>query len=394
MPAVRGSHARLSAHLHEELRRRFSDAGWSVEAEPIGGPPGYRPDLLVTHGKARYVVEMRVAMASRRREAVGLLADAWLRASAGARAHRARPLAVLGARAISHALAQELENYARSFLPGGAWGFIEPGGQIVLKGPGLEGLCREGGETPARPTVGTSWDPFSDLGQWLLKVLLAPSLPTVLLDAPRERVSSARQLAALSAVSVPTAARFTSGLRERGFLEVGRTFELVRLEELLEAWKSAARRAQPEARYRWLIGGKDHEQHLRRKLARYAARHTGADGRLPHGRRVCLGLFAACDLLGLGIVRGVASHLYVEDESTVAELGLVPAKEGETAQVLARRPAYPETLFRGCVMRDGIPTADVLQCWIDVAEHPSRGAEQAEHLYRRALALHLGLESS
>ncbi len=54
-------------------------------------------------------------------------------------------------------------------------------------------------------------------------------------------------------------------------------------------------------------------------------------------------------------------------------------------------PRYPAAIFRAAVMRDGVPTADVLQCWLDVSHHPSRGVEQAEHLYRRVLAPAFGL---
>jgi hypothetical protein len=33
--------------------------------------------------------------------------------------------------------------------------------------------------------------------------------------------------------------------------------------------------------------------------------------------------------------------------------------------------------------------ADVIQCWLDVADHPVRGAEQAERLWERVLQPHL-----
>jgi hypothetical protein len=37
-------------------------------------------------------------------------------------------------------------------------------------------------------------------------------------------------------------------------------------------------------------------------------------------------------------------------------------------------------------LREGVPVADILQVWLDVAAHPARGAAQAEEIRRRALA--------
>ena len=34
---------------------------------------------------------------------------------------------------------------------------------------------------------------------------------------------------------------------------------------------------------------------------------------------------------------------------------------------------------------DGVPVADVIQCWLDVSGEPARGAEQAALLWRRVL---------
>src|SRR6266542_4079636 len=49
---------------------------------------------------------------------------------------------------------------------------------------------------------------FSDLNQWMLKVLLAPRIPSDLLCAPRDDYRNPSQLAAASNVSVMSAFRF------------------------------------------------------------------------------------------------------------------------------------------------------------------------------------------
>ena len=80
-------------------------------------------------------------------------------------------------------------------------------------------------------------------------------------------------------------------------------------------------------------------------------------------------------------------HLYVERPSSalLESLDLVPAAPGERVEVFVREPVFPEALFRGMVLAGQVPVADVLQCWLDVANHPVRGAEQAEHLWKRVL---------
>ena len=37
------------------------------------------------------------------------------------------------------------------------------------------------------------------------------------------------------------------------------------------------------------------------------------------------------------------------------------------------------------VRRDGVMVADVIQVWLDVLNHPTRGQEQAEHIFRKVL---------
>ena len=60
---------------------------------------------------------------------------------------------------------------------------------------------------------------FSDLNQWMLKVLLAPEIPEHLLSAPRGEYRNASELAAAARVSKMSAHRFVQQLQERGYLE-------------------------------------------------------------------------------------------------------------------------------------------------------------------------------
>ena len=54
---------------------------------------------------------------------------------------------------------------------------------------------------------------FTDLNQWMLKVLLAPELPSPLLSAPRGGYQNASELARAAGVSVMTAYRLVERVR-------------------------------------------------------------------------------------------------------------------------------------------------------------------------------------
>ena len=53
------------------------------------------------------------------------------------------------------------------------------------------------------------------------------------------------------------------------------------------------------------------------------------------------------------------------------------------ADVILRKPRYPESVFRGCVLREGVAVADALQCALDVVHPPARGSEQAQEILDR-----------
>jgi len=58
----------------------------------------------------------------------------------------------------------------------------------------------------------------------------------------------------------------------------------------------------------------------------------------------------------------------------------------EQAGIYVRIPANRESVFRGVVRKDGVLVSDVVQVWLDVAQHPSRGREQAAVVWKRILS--------
>jgi hypothetical protein len=54
--------------------------------------------------------------------------------------------------------------------------------------------------------------------------------------------------------------------------------------------------------------------------------------------------------------------------------------------VCVRVPRNDESVFRAVVLNDGVPVCDVLQVWLDIAQHPLRSREQADLIWRKILA--------
>lgn len=40
----------------------------------------------------------------------------------------------------------------------------------------------------------------------------------------------------------------------------------------------------------------------------------------------------------------------------------------------------------GIVQKDSVPVSDILQVWLDVSQHPARGKEQADLIWRKILS--------
>jgi hypothetical protein len=103
--------------------------------------------------------------------------------------------------------------------------------------------------------------------------------------------------------------------------------------------------------------------------------------------RVCLGLFAAAEALGLGFVHGVPPVLYVEriEPELIQQLG-ISKERAEQPDLYLRIPAHKESIFRAAVDQKGVPVSDALQAWLDVSNHPSRGKEQADRIREQILS--------
>lgn len=365
-----------------KLAELFRMHGWQVEEEPGHGyGSALRPDLVVESGALGYAVEVKAMGEGRPDRALALLSQALLQADRHAALLGMRPLAVVYVSNALPSLWNKLVQFRQDYAPNAAIGLVSDAGWRQFIGPGLEYMNVEppdlsGKERVPKPRKAS--DLFSDLNQWMLKVLLAPELPEHLLNAPRGEYRSVSQLAYAAGLSTMSASRFINRLREEGFVEDSvRGLRLVRRRELFSRWKSAAMRPSPELRMSYLLPGK--AEHQLKKVA------SALDG--------CVGIFSAADLLQLGHVSGVSPYVYVKRFSKSSESGwssLVPCRPGEQPQLVVMQANYPESLYRGAVSVDGVQVSDVLQIWLDSAAHPSRGAEQAFHLEQGVLSSLLG----
>jgi hypothetical protein len=364
------------------LANLFRKRGWRVFRQPASR--GIRADLVVQAGKNKYVVEVKAASEGRRDRLVPLLSQAILEAQASARRFPSpvAPLAVVASRRVPEMVAEHLQRFAEQNAPGVAVGIIDSDGFRSFSGAGFEAFNAPAARHRPRRLILPQQLPnlFSDLNQWMLKILIGQRLPERLIDVPRQQIRNASQLAEAAKVSGMSASRFVHQLNERGFLDKDEAgFKIVRLEELLDLWAAGQRTAANEIPARWIIkGGPDQ---LLIALREYAS------GSMHNQPQCCLGLFAAADALGLGFVRGALPHIYMERlplDATV-RLGLDISKSNRPADVMVRIPANPKAVFGPLVELKGIPVSDILQVWLDVSTHPGRGREQAREIRRRAL---------
>jgi hypothetical protein len=87
-------------------------------------------------------------------------------------------------------------------------------------------------------------------------------------------------------------------------------------------------------------------------------------------------------------VEGVPPYVYVQrlgPANIAAWKNMVPADQGEQPDMILRQAPAPQSVFRGLVRLDDLPVCDILQVWLDVSSHPSRGREQADLIRDRIL---------
>ncbi len=354
--------------------------GWAFDPVPRGPK---RADLVARKDGERFLVEVKTLSEGRPDRVIPLLSQAILQAkSYAASAEAAKPLAVVYVERASLSLYTSVLDFAQEYVPEVSLGVLSGEGLGILKRGGSQDLVIDDRDEllqlsrarPDRTGATQSYNLFSDLNQWMIKILLAPEIPENLLSAPRKRYRNGAELAAAAEVSEMSTSRFLHQLRQDGFLDESTGYlVLVRREELFSEWCSAARRRTPEVPMRFLFRSSVQDQ-----IAKLVSAQHG---------QACLGLFAAADALQLGHVSGVAPYICIQSFPKIGstERGWPMVKEISEGAVdfILRKTPSPQSTFRGALHRGASVIADVLQTWLDVANHPTRGQEQADLIYRK-----------
>lgn len=350
--------------------------------ERPGRHPG--PDLRIKRGARRLAVEIKTPAEGRTDRVIPLLAQAILQAQAYAHATPgAQPLAVIYLKDASETLISQVGRFVDNYASSTAIGLVAKSGLRYFRDPDLElealnAVPSASSRRRTSPITGAPVNLFSDLNQWMLKVLLAPDLPPELLRASRERFRTGVEFAQGAGVSTMSASRLLQHLRKEGYLdESSSTLRLVRREELLRRWQAASMKSPIQMPMRFLLKASVETQ-VHQLL-------------LSDPSQICLGLFSAANALHLGHVSGVPPHVYVPKLSRLegkAWRGLIAMTSG-APDLIVREAGSPQSMFRGAVMREGVACADVIQTWLDVSHHPARGEEQAAVIYDQILRPHL-----
>ncbi len=399
MPArIRGREDLWDKEFQALLVGLFQRGGWSAHARPSAGS---QADLVIESTGKKYVVQTKRSSEGRRDRLIPLLAQAVLQAQAAARLYSksAIPVAVVASPRISDSVAAQVKEFALTHAPEVGIGIIDSEGLRVFHGFGLE---RFNSERSSRSRVrlpvdsSPSTNLFSDLNQWMLKILLGQDIRESLLTIPRGQYRNGRMLAQAAGVSPMSASRFVRELLSEGFLDERQgELCLVRKEELLRRWQGASQRVSHDIPVRWIIRGG--EQQLLSAVRSYCSwrdanrlrQQKPRAGRMAEpAPRVAIGLFGAADLLGMGFVHGAVPYLYLENLSVPAleRLGLSVEDAKGQPDAYVRVPENKEAVFRAAVQHQGVPVSDILQVWLDVSNHPARGKEQAEQIWKRILA--------
>jgi len=381
------------AQLEHLVADAFREQGWRVSEEPHGSEDA-RPDFVASgHGK-KLIIEFKRSSEGRKDRVIPLLSQAALDAIYQSRRIPGHPIpvAIVGANRISDAVAGEAIAFMQERAPEAGVGLLDLEGFRSFAGHGLELLNspRRAESNLQAPKAGAP-QLFSDLNQWMLKVLLAPRISEEYLSAPRGLYQGPSQLAEAAGVSVMSAFRFVEQFSKAGFIDSGPgPLRLVRIRELMSRWAAASQRRVLEIPMRWVLhrGKKALASMLRSYESHRLAQPNPGEQRWMRQPRLCLGLYEAAEELSVGFVHGVKPALYLErlNAEVLKDLGLSGNAEEPEADVYVRIPGNRECIFRGIVRRDGIPVSDILQVWLDVGQHPSRGKEQAEIIWKRILS--------
>ena len=368
----------LGANWQERIQQALVDQGFrDVQAEPTKCS-----DFTAVWGGIRHVFQLKISR-GRAQELQRALAAAVLEAQHHAGATDT-PVGIVGVESISTPMRDELKAYAARILSDAPWGLIDGAGGLSLHLPHGDIVVPPSAADLGRGThegVPKRRSTFSDLDQWMLKVLMSPELAPEfrLVDGSGQKIDQpvghVAELARKARVSTGTAHGFVRRLREDGYCAQRGPLKLHDLSGLLLRWISMAGHP-AQARTRFALPGPDF-------AARFKAYVRRQGAKLPS---VCVGQFVGMEHWGLRHVVGAPALIHARfPDVAMRDLGLIAVATDESAEVIVRLPRFPESTFRGLVHAEGLLVADPIQCLHDIAATAARGEEMTqlvcEHLF-------------
>ena len=227
---------------------------------------------------------------------------------------------------------------------------------------------------------------FSDLDQWLIKVLLLSprDIAQQFWGGPKGYAENAFQLSKLAGASQMPANLWAQAMESSGYLKrIGRKNMIpLRIEALIEEWIG---------RYRF----RDNRIYPFRSMFR-VSNYDAFIGELFEEIRLNseeLGEFGitahlACKLHEVKHSSAKSIHIYCRgDIHNIARiLKLVPSEEERKADLFLVEPKYPKSVFGGVLKKKELPVCDILQCYLDLYYLPDRGREQAAIVYENIIS--------
>ena len=267
----------------------------------------------------------------------------------------------LGSRSV-----QSAQSFMRMYGRGVGWLLFDARGNYDIHLPGLLDETELGHvnrvAAPPAPRL------FTDLNQWLLKVLLlAQAPPRCFPERFRSTPSNPSELATAAQVSHQTAYSFVHALEHHRMLQSGSGPRVASVDRLLADWLHVAqRRADGRIWARSAVGWTvDETLDIAAQMA----------------TPVAVGGFEACRRLGvLHASTAAIAELHVADTASALERLTLSRCEARDADVALIQPQHPQAVFRGVQRIDDVPVVDVIQAALDVVCHPARGREQAEFI--------------
>ena len=227
---------------------------------------------------------------------------------------------------------------------------------------------------------------FSDLDQWLIKVMLLSPLDMApqFWGGPKGYAENAYQLSKLAGVSQMPANLWAQAMESSGYLKrIGRKNMIpLRIEALIEEWIG---------RYRF----SDNNMYPFRSMFRVSNYDAFIDElfeeiRLNSGKlgELAIAAHLACKLHEVKHSSARSIHIYCREgiHNVARILKLVPSEEDRKADLFLVEPKYPKCVFGGVLKKKEIPVCDILQCYLDLYYLPDRGKEQAAMVYENIIS--------